>query len=60
MKWLSNASFNIFEYGGFLGDPASAIWRTFLELAEDWWLSRIVLHATELRRELLATAILAG
>jgi hypothetical protein len=60
MKWLSNVSFNLFEYGGFLGDPASGIWGSFSELAEDWWLSRIVLHATELRRELLATAILAG
>jgi hypothetical protein len=60
MKWLSNVSFNIFEFGGFLGDPASAIWGAFSELAEDWWLSRIVLQATELRRELLATAILAG
>jgi hypothetical protein len=60
MKWLSNFHFSIFEYGGFLGDPASAIWGAFSELAEDWWLSRLVLHATELRRELLATAILAG
>jgi hypothetical protein len=60
MKWLSNVSFKIFEFGGFLGDPAGAIWGAFSELAEDWWLSRIVLHATELRRELLATAILAG
>lgn len=60
MKWLSNVSFRIFEYGGFLGDPASAIWGAFSELAEDWWLSRILLHATELRRELIAAAILAG
>jgi hypothetical protein len=47
-------------YAGFLGDPASAIWGAFSELAEDWWLSRLAVRRTGLRRELLVTAILAG
>jgi hypothetical protein len=60
IAWVSNVSFQLLEYGGFLGDPASAIWGAFSELAEDWWLSGIMLHATDLRRELLAAVILAG
>jgi hypothetical protein len=35
MKWLSIVTFSIFKYGGFLGDPANAIWGAFSELAED-------------------------
>ena len=60
MKWISNVIFSLSEYGGFLGDPASAIWGAFSELSEDWWLSRTVLHTTELRRELVAAVILAS
>jgi hypothetical protein len=50
----------VIGYAEFLGDPASAIWGAFSELAEDWWLSRLALRKTGLRRELLVTAILAG
>jgi hypothetical protein len=48
------------RYFEFLGDPASAIWGAFSELAEDWSLSRLALHNTGLRRELLVTAVFAG
>jgi len=57
---MSNVVFQLLEYGRFLGDPASAIWRAFTKLAEDLWLSKIVLRATDLKRELLAIALLGG
>jgi hypothetical protein len=50
----------VIRYAEFLGDPASAIWGAFSELAEDWSLSGLALRETGLRRELLVTAILAG
>lgn len=57
--------FKVFEYAGFLGDPFSAIFGAFSELAEDWWLTyratlNILRQKDVLKRELLATAILAG
>jgi hypothetical protein len=51
-RWFSNMSFNILDYGGFLETLQARSWRAFSELAEDWWLSGIVLHATGWRREL--------
>jgi hypothetical protein len=57
---MSNMVYRVFDYIGFLGDPASAIWGAFSELSEDWWLSRQALSKHALRRELLAAAILAG
>jgi hypothetical protein len=48
------------KYVEFLGDPASAIWGAFSELAEDWSLSKLALGEIGLRRELLVTAVLAG
>jgi hypothetical protein len=62
--WMPTRAFKTVDYVigyiEFLGDPASAIWGAFSELAEDWWLSRLALRKTGLRRELLVTAILAG
>jgi hypothetical protein len=60
LKWMSNVVFQLLEYGRFPGDPASTIWKAFTKLAEDLWLSKIVLRATDLRRELLAIALLGG
>jgi hypothetical protein len=57
---MSKMLFKAMEYVGFLGDPASAIWGAFSELAEDWWLSTEARRKKFLKRELLVTVILGG
>jgi hypothetical protein len=59
-KLKSNTIFKLWEYAGYLGDPAGGIWSAFSELAEDWWLSSKALDMKPLRQGLFATAILAG
>jgi hypothetical protein len=64
LRWIPHHAFkavdHVIQYAEFLGDPASAIWGAFSELAEDWSLSGLALRETGLRQELLVTAILVG